>query len=214
MMDDIQNILNFDGLVLAQTPNPVAPTHQPIFSFADDSAALNACGLMDAFRKYQAALLANDFDNLLRNHPLNPTVQSVTTEHSLNNKHACATITYKLLNAVTQSIELEVGVQVENDQLRIFFIKINPRRRIINRGVQYYWNNWFANCHHITGLPQGVAKKGGLPYCSYSMSKQLFVYRYVKIPTNTTIQNLLADVNHILTQIGTASPTIEHNVLR
>jgi hypothetical protein len=204
MMNDIQNILNNDGLVQAQT-------HHSIFSFADDSAALNACGLMDAFRKYQAALLANDF-NLLPNHPLNPTVQSVTTEHSLNNKHACATITYKLLSAKTQSIELEVGVQVENNQLRIFFIKTNPGRRINDPGVQYYWNNWFANCH-IPGPPQGVAKKGGLQYCRYSMSKQLFVYRYVKIPTNTTIQNLLADVDHILTQINTASPTIEGNVL-
>ena len=130
----------------------------------------------------------------------------MTCEHSLNNKHACTTIAYELNN------RLCVGVQIEHDQLRIFFEDKNKKFNIPN--VDTYWNNWFAPL-----TAQGKSnQKGGPNYCSYNMSKSLFIYRYVKlddifVSSPITINNLCKYVEGILVQINKNSSAIISKVL-
>jgi hypothetical protein len=165
------------------------------------SKKLEIYDMMDAFRKYQAASLADEFEN--RFIITNPTTGMssckntglpMTCKHSLNNKHACTTIAYELNN------RLCVGVQIEHDQLRIFFEDKNKKLNIPN--VDTYWNNWFAPL-----TPQGKSnQKGGPNYCSYNMSKSLFIYRYVKLggifsSSPITINDLCIYVQCILNKI-------------
>ena len=118
----------------------------------------------------------------------------MTCEHSLSNKHACTTIAYEL------NSRLCVGVQIEHDQLRIFFEDKN--KKFNELAVDTYWNNWFA-----PQKPQGKSnQKGGPNYCSYNMSKSLFIYRYVKLESifsssPITINDLCKYVEGILNKI-------------
>ena len=130
----------------------------------------------------------------------------MTCKHSLNNKHACTTIAYELND------RLNVGVQIEHDQLRIFFEDKN--KKFNELAVDTYWNNWFAPL-----TPQGKSnQKGGPNYCSYNMSKSLFIYRYVKlddifVSSPITINNLCKYVEGILVQINKNSSAIISKVL-
>lgn len=136
------------------------------------SKKLEIYDMMDAFRKYQAASLVNKFEQ--RFIETNPTTGMslckttrlpMTCEHSLNHKRACATIAYELNNGT-----LCVGVQVEQDQLRIFFENKDKNKEFNTRKADAYWNDWLVN-------PLGTGKEEKA-YCSYSDS---FIYRYVKL---------------------------------
>ena len=191
MLERLQFILDHDQLVI-DWRGGCYTAHLP-------SPDLETCGIMDAFRKYQAASLADEFEKLfIKTDPktgmslCKKTGLPMTCEHSLNNKHACATIAYELNN------RLCVGVQIEHDQLRIFFEDKN--KKFNEPAVYTYWNNWFAPL-----TPQGKSK-GGPNYCSYNMSKSLFIYRYVKLggifsSSPITINDLCIYVQCILDKI-------------
>jgi hypothetical protein len=199
MLERLQLIIDADSV--AQDAFGKNSTKTKFFTFHKDSPNLATCGIMDAFRKYQAASLADEFEN--RFIITNPTTGMslckktglpMTCEHSLNNKHACTTIAYELNN------RLCVGVQIEHDQLRIFFEDKKKSFNIPN--VDAYWNNWFKPL-----TPQGKStKKGGPAYCSYNMSKSLFIYRYVKFddiwgPNPIAIDKLCIRVEDLLNKI-------------
>ena len=203
MLERLQLIIDADSVV--QDASRKNSTKTKFFTFHKDSPNLETCGIMDAFRKYQAASLADEFEN--RFIAKNTTGLTMTCEHSLNNKHACATIAYKLND------RLNVGVQIEHDQLRIFFEDKN--KKFNELAVDTYWNNWFAPL-----TPQGKSnQKGGPNYCSYNMSKSLFIYRYVKlddifVSSPITINNLCKYVGGILGEISKKSSDIISDVLR
>jgi hypothetical protein len=199
MLERLQLIIDADSV--AQDAFGKNSTKTKFFTFHKDSPNLATCGIMDAFRKYQAASLADEFEN--RFIITNPTTGMslckktglpMTCEHSLNNKHACTTIAYEL------NSRLCVGVQIEHDQLRIFFEDKKKSFNIPN--VDAYWNNWFKPL-----TPQGKStKKGGPAYCSYNMSKSLFIYRYVKFddiwgPNPIAIDKLCIRVEDLLNKI-------------
>lgn len=190
MLQRLQLIIDADSVV--QDAFGKNSTKTKFFTFHKDSLNLETCGIMDAFRKYQAASLADEFEK--RFIVTNTTGLPMTCEHSLNNKHACTTIAYELND------RLNVGVQIEHDQLRIFFEDKKKSFNIPN--VDAYWNTWFAPY-----TPQGKStKKGGPAYCSYNMSKSLFIYRYVKFddiwgPNPITIDELCDRVKDILAKI-------------
>ena len=211
MLERLQLIIDADSVV--HDAFGKNSTKTKFFTFHKDSPNLETCGIMDAFRKYQAASLADEFENSFI--ITNPTTSMslckktslpMTCEHSLNNKHACTTIAYEL------NSRLCVGVQIEHDQLRIFFEDKKKNFNIPN--VDAYWNNWFKPL-----TPQGKStKKGGPAYCSYNMSKSLFIYRYVKlddifVSSPITINNLCKYVEGILDQINKNSSAIISKVL-
>lgn len=167
MLERLQLIIDADSVV--QDAFGKNSTKTKFFTFHKDSPNLETCGIMDAFRKYQAASLVDKFEQDIVAHY--NTGIPMSCEHSLNNKHACATIAYKLND------RLNVGVQIEHDQLRIFFEDKKKNFNIPN--VHKCWNSWFDV---DPGKIQGVAKKNkSQHYCSYDMSKSLFIYRYVKL---------------------------------
>ena len=193
MLNNLQKVIDEDPLVKDWKDG-----HYTAHMF---SKKLEIYDMMDAFRKYQAASLVNEFENSFI--ITNPTTGMslckktglpMTCEHSLNNKHACTTIAYEL------NSRLCVGVQIEHDQLRIFFEDKNKKFNIPN--VDAYWNNWFKPL-----TPQGKStKKGGPAYCSYNMSKSLFIYRYVKFddiwgPNPIAIDKLCIRVEDLLNKI-------------
>ena len=201
MLESLQLIIDADSVVQDAFGKNSTKTKFFTFHKDSDSFKLETCGIMDAFRKYQAASLADVFEN--RFIITNPTTGMslckktglpMTCEHSLNNKHACTTIAYELND------RLNVGVQIEHDQLRIFFEDKKKNFNIPN--VDAYWNTWFAPY-----TPQGKStKKGGPAYCSYNMSKSLFIYRYVKFddiwgPNPITIDKLCIRVEDLLNKI-------------
>lgn len=196
MLDKLQSILNHDQLVI--------DWRGEYYTAHLSSKKLEIYDMMDAFRKYQAASLADEFEK--RFIVTNTTGLPMTCEHSLNNKHACTTIAYEL------NSRLCVGVQIEHDQLRIFFEDKNKKFNIPN--VDTYWNNWFAPL-----TPQGKSnQKGGPNYCSYNMSKSLFIYRYVKLDdiffsSPIKINDLCKYVEGILDQINKNSSAIISKVL-
>ena len=201
MLERLRLIIDADSVVQDAFGKNSTKTKFFTFHKDSDSLYLETCGIMDAFRKYQAASLADKFENSFI--ITNPTTGMslckktglpMTCEHSLNNKHACTTIAYEL------NSRLCVGVQIEHDQLRIFFEDKKKSFNIPN--VDAYWNNWFKPL-----TPQGKStKKGGPAYCSYNMSKSLFIYRYVKLESifsssPITINDLCKYVEGILSKI-------------
>ena len=156
------------------------------------SKKLEIYDMMDAFRKYQAASLADKFEKLfIKTDP--KTGMSLckkiglpmTCKHSLNNKRACATISYELIPG-----KLCVGVQVEQDQLRVFFENRDKNKEFYTREADAYWNAWLVN-------PLGTGKEGKA-YCSYSDS---FIYRYEKLESIITTNDLCNRVEELLNKI-------------
>jgi hypothetical protein len=156
------------------------------------SKKLEIYDMMDAFRKYQAASLVNKFEESIVKK--DTTDLSMNCEHSLNNKRACATIAYELND------RLNVGVQIEHDQLRIFFEKKDKDKNFNTNQAQHYWEKWL-------GKPLGKGRV--VPddpnkhqeddyYCSYSNS---FIYRYVKFD-NITTEKLCERVKDLLGNIS------------
>ena len=187
MLEQLQFILDNDPLVI-DWRGRCYTAHLP-------SADLETCGIIDAFRKYQAASLADEFEN--RFIAKNTTGLPMTCEHSLNHKRACATIAYELNNGT-----LCVGVQVEQDQLRIFFENKDKNKKNVEEKAQECWKKWF---YPLKPLGKST-KKGGPNYCSYDMSKSLFIYRYVKLgdifsSSPITINDLCKYVEGILNKI-------------
>lgn len=157
------------------------------------SKKLEIYDMMDAFRKYQAASLVNKFEQ--RFIETNPTTGMslckttrlpMTCEHSLNHKRACATIAYELIPG-----KLCVGVQVEQDQLRIFFENKDKSKINYEDQAKNYWNAWLVN-------PLGTGKEGKA-YCSYSDS---FIYRYEKLESIVTTDKLCKRVEELLGKIS------------
>ena len=180
MLQRLQLIIDADSVV--QDAFGKNSTKTKFFTFHKDSLNLETCGIMDAFRKYQAASLADEFEN--RFIEKNTTGLTMTCEHSLNNKHACATIAYKLND------RLNVGVQIEHDQLRIFFKDKNKGEKFNIDKAQEYWEEWLK-----TPLGKGKNQK---EYCSYSES---FIYRYVKLKGIITTDELCNRVEELLNKI-------------
>ena len=175
MLKKLQDILDNDPLVTGWK-NGYYTAHL-------SSKKLEIYDMMDAFRKYQAASLVNKFEESIVEK--DTTRLSMTCKHSLNHKRACATIAYELNNGT-----LCVGVQVEQDQLRIFFENKDKNKEIAEAKAQEYWTNWFHPQE-----PQG----GGLHYCSYSGS---FIYRYVKLESIITTDELCERVEKLLGKIS------------
>lgn len=174
MLKKLQDILDNDPLVTGWK-NGYYTAHL-------SSKKLEIYDMMDAFRKYQAASLVNKFEESIVEK--DTTRLSMTCKHSLNHKRACATIAYELND------RLNVGVQVEQDQLRIFFENKDKNKEIAEAKAQEYWRNWFHPQE-----PQG----GGLHYCSYSGS---FIYRYVKLESIITTDELCERVEKLLGKIS------------
>lgn len=178
MLDRLQFILDNDPLV-KNWRGGYYTAHLP-------SPNLETCGIMDAFRKYQAASLVNKFEESIVEK--DTTRLPMTCEHSLNHKRACATIAYELNNGT-----LCVGVQVEQDQLRIFF-ENKDKEKSFNKDqidqAQRYWKEWLGN-------PLGGSNKK--QYCSYSNS---FIYRYVKLESIITTDELCNRVEKLLGKIS------------
>jgi hypothetical protein len=177
MLKNLQKVIDKDPLVKDWKDG-----HYTAHMF---SKKLEIYDMMDAFRKYQAASLADKFEKLFiktdreKGTLCKKTNLPMTCEHSLNNKRACATIAYKLND------RLNVGVQIEHDQLRIFFEKKDKDKNFNTNQAQHYWEKWL-------GKPLGKGRV--VPddpnkhqeddyYCSYSNS---FIYRYVKFDKITT----------------------------
>ncbi|MBR5327428.1 MAG: leucine-rich repeat protein [Paludibacteraceae bacterium] len=189
MLKRLQNIINADPLVIKWQEGD--------YTAHLSSKKLEIYDMMDAFRKYQAASLVDKFEKLfIKTDPktgmslCKKTNLPMTCEHSLNNKRACATIAYELNNGT-----LCVGVQVEQDQLRIFFEK-KDKEKSFNKDqidqAQRYWSDWFFE---ETPLGKG---KNQEDYCSYSNS---FIYRYVKFD-NITTDELCKRVEKLLGKIS------------
>ena len=168
MLQKLQNILDNDPLVTGWKDGH--------YTAHLSSKKLEIYDMMDAFRKYQAASLVNKFEESIVEKDT-----SMTCEHSLNNKRACATIAYKLNN------ELCVGVQIEHDQLRIFFE--NKDKNFNTEQALIYWGEWL-------GDPLGGGNEKH--YCSYSNS---FIYRYVKLESIITTDDLCNRVEELLNKI-------------
>lgn len=175
MLDRLQFILDNDPLVKNWRGG--------YYTAHLSSTNLETCGIMDAFRKYQSASLADEFEK--RFIVTNPTSLPMTCEHSLNHKRACATIAYELNHGT-----LCVGVQVEQDQLRIFFENKDKGKRFYIDKAQEYWEEWLK-----TPLGKGKNQK---EYCSYSES---FIYRYVKLKGIITTDELCNRVEELLNKI-------------
>ena len=180
MLQKLQNIIDADPLVINWSGG------RGYYTAHMFSKKLEIYDMMDAFRKYQAASLADEFENRFIKTEngmslCNKTNLLMTCEHSLNNKRACATIAYKLNN------ELCVGVQIEHDQLRIFFE--NKDKNFNTDQAQKYWNEWL-------GDPLGEGNNN--QYCSYSNS---FIYRYVKFEIIIKTDDLCNRVEELLNKI-------------
>ena len=196
MLERLQNIIDADPLVINWSGGD--------YTAHMFSKKLEIYDMMDAFRKYQAASLADEFEK--RFIVTNPTSLPMTCKHSLNNKHACTTIAYELND------RLNVGVQIEHDQLRIFFEDKEKNFNIDNDNVHKYWDSWFdVNPGEI----QGVAKKiEDQQYCSYNMSKSVFIYRYVKLDSNPiNIGELCDRVKELLKMISENRNDIVKDIL-
>ena len=188
MLQKLQNIIGADPLVINWSGG------RGYYTAHMFSKKLEIYDMMDAFRKYQAASLADEFEN--RFIITNPTTGMssckntglpMTCEHSLNNKRACATISYELIPG-----KLCVGVQVEQDQLRVFFENRDKNKEFNIRKADTYWNAWLVN-------PLGTGKEGKA-YCSYSDS---FIYRYVKLDSKPiNIDELCDRVKELLKEIS------------
>ena len=180
MLEKLQNILDNDPLVINWSGG------RGYYTAHMFSKKLEIYDMMDAFRKYQAASLADKFEKLFIKTEkgmslCKKTNLPMTCEHSLNNKRACATIAYKLNN------ELCVGVQIEHDQLRIFFE--NKDKNFDPEQAQKYWGEWL-------GKPLGEGNQN--EYCSYSNS---FIYRYVKFESIIKTDDLCNRVEELLNKI-------------
>ena len=180
MLKRLQNIINADPLVIKWEKGD--------YTAHLSSKKLEIYDMMDAFRKYQAASLVDKFEESIVKK--DTTGLPMTCEHSLNHKRACATIAYELNDG-----KLCVGVQVEQDQLRIFFEK-KDKEKSFNKDqidqAQRYWSDWFFE---ETPLGKG---KNQEDYCSYSNS---FIYRYVKFD-NITTDELCKRVEKLLGKIS------------
>ena len=180
MLKRLQNIINADPLVRKWKEGD--------YTAHLSSKKLEIYDMMDAFRKYQAASLVDKFEESIVKK--DTTGLPMTCEHSLNHKRACATIAYELNDG-----KLCVGVQVEQDQLRIFFEK-KDKEKSFNKDqidqAQRYWSDWFFE---ETPLGKG---KNQEDYCSYSNS---FIYRYVKFD-NITTDELCKRVEKLLGKIS------------
>lgn len=171
MLERLQNIIDADPLVINWSGG--------YYTAHMFSKKLEIYDMMDAFRKYQAASLADEFENrFIAN---NTTGLPMTCEHSLNNKHACTTIAYELND------RLNVGVQIEHDQLRIFFE--NKDKNFNPDQLRKYWKEWLGN-------PLGEGNEN--QYCSYSNS---FIYRYVKFENIIKTDDLCNRVKELLNKI-------------
>ena len=208
MLKNLQKVIDKDPLVKDWKDG-----HYTAHMF---SKKLEIYDMMDAFRKYQAASLADKFEKLFiktdreKGTLCKKTNLPMTCEHSLNNKHACTTIAYELND------RLNVGVQIEHDQLRIFFEDKKKDFNIPN--VHTCWNSWFGVDDPSKKI-QGVAKKiEDQQYCSYDMSKSSFIYRYVKlddifVSSPIMINTLCKYVEGILDQINKNPSAIIREVL-
>ena len=180
MLEKLQKIIDADPLVINWSGG------RGYYTAHMFSKKLEIYDMMDAFRKYQAASLADKFEKLFIKTEkgmslCKKTNLPMTCEHSLNNKRACATIAYKLNN------ELCVGVQIEHDQLRIFFE--NKDKNFDPEQAQKYWGEWL-------GKPLGEGNQN--EYCSYSNS---FIYRYVKFESIIKTDDLCNRVEELLNKI-------------
>ena len=183
MLKNLQKVIDKDPLVKDWKDG-----HYTAHMF---SKKLEIYDMMDAFRKYQAASLVNKFEESIVKKDT-----SMTCEHSLNNKRACATIAYKLND------RLNVGVQIEHDQLRIFFEKKDKDKNFNTNQAQHYWKEWFSEETPLgkgRGVPDDPNKhQEDDYYCSYSNS---FIYRYVKFD-NITTEVLCGRVEKLLGEIS------------
>jgi hypothetical protein len=181
MLQKLQNIIGADPLVINWSGG------RGYYTAHMFSKKLEIYDMMDAFRKYQAASLVNKFEESIVKK--DTTDLSMNCEHSLNNKRACATIAYELIPG-----KLCVGVQVEQDQLRIFFENKDKEKSFNEDQIdqaQRYWDDWFSRKQLGKGKNQE-------DYCSYSNS---FIYRYVKFESIIKTDDLCNRVEELLNNI-------------
>lgn len=161
MVETLMQIINKDDVV--------EKNKKGYFTFHYDSDDLKSCGMQDAFRKYQAAQLAqianNEFNDKIKYNYEMP----IITAANLNNKKACVNVFFKLE-------ELDAGVQIEHDQFRVYFegkaIERLYQGECLKDDKYNFLDEIWNDC--LNGRSDG--KKGN---CKYGKN---FVYRYVRIP--------------------------------
>lgn len=177
MIDILQQIINDDDVV--------QHNRQGYLTFHERSNDLEACGMQDAFRKYQAAqLVQRAFAEFGEKYSNGRDAFELVTGASLNHKRACTDIFLQL------NKNLRAGVQIEHDQFRVCFTGKALERRFDRTGklsadsyvfLNEFWNELLNN---ISG--------GKKNYCKYGRD---FVYRYAIIPRGVTLEQLFKDGN-------------------
>ncbi len=176
MVETLQQIINNDVVV--------KENKEGNFTFHYNSEGLEPCGMQDAFRKYQAAQLAQRVNKVFGEEYENVPMK---TGVSLNHKRACVDIYLMLTD------KLHAGVQIEHDQFRVIFEgkaieKLCDKTGKLSENAYNFldgtWNDW------LKGLSDGRKKD----YCKYGKG---FVYRYAIIPEKITII-----VNQLLVEGG------------
>lgn len=170
MIDTLQQIIDEDCVVQRN--------RQGILTFHEHSDDLNTCGMQDAFRKYQAAQLAQKAISAFQSEYSNQLV----TGANLNHKRACTDIFLQL------DKNLRAGVQIEHNQFRVCFTgkaidKVFDRKgELLAKQYAFLNNVWNDLLNQISD--------GKKDYCKYGRD---FVYRYAIIPEGVTLEQLFKD---------------------
>ena len=172
MVKKLQHIINNDVVV--------NKNREGYFTFHYNSEGLEPCGMQDAFRKYQAAQLAQRVNNVFGEEYKNVPMK---TGVSLNHKRACVDIYLMLTD------NLHAGVQIEHNQFRVIFEgkaieKLYKGECLKDDKYNFLdgtWNDWLKG-----------RSDGRKDHCKYGKG---FVYRYVIIPENITVNQLLVEGN-------------------
>ena len=172
MVETLKRIIDNDKVVIKNKDG--------YFTFHYDSDNLKDCGMQDAFRKYQAAQLAqianNEFNDKIKYNYEMPIEIGAWLQH----KRACVNVFFKLE-------ELDAGVQIEHDQFRVYFegkaIERLYQGECLKDDKYNFLDEIWNDC--LNGRSDG--KKGN---CKYGKN---FVYRYVRIPGPKEGKNIKID---------------------
>lgn len=161
MVETLKRIIDNDKVVVKNKDG--------YFTFHYDSDNLKDCGMQDAFRKYQAAQLAQIANNEFNDKSKYNYEMPIETGTWLHHKRACVNVFFKLE-------ELDAGVQIEHDQFRVYFegkaIERLYQGECLKDDKYNFLDEIWNDC--LNGRSDG--KKGN---CKYGKN---FVYRYVRIP--------------------------------
>lgn len=164
MVETLQQIINEDSVVKENSDGN--------FTFHKHSEHLEACGMQDAFRKYQAAQLARIANNEFNDKNKYDYKMSIETGEWFHHKRACTNVFFKL------SENLDAGVQIEHNKFKVYFEgkaieKLYDKKtgKLLEKQYGFLDKIW-KDC--LNGCSSGRKDN-----CKYGKN---FVYRYVIIP--------------------------------